>query len=387
MKKLLFISLLSLATAQSFATDLSDDGSLKITGFYSFTGAKVLSGSAQGSSTPWTYQQWQCPCAIQGWEYTAVYEKSKGFQFDQESLLGVQIKKEFSPTFSLTSQFVSRALNPNDGSRPTVDWLYATWQPERDSHWTFQAGKFRIPLYYYSDFLYIGYAYPWVRPAPDVYGWPIYAYNGANVSYRTQLGQGDWAATVQAWTGSYTQKKDAYDTLIYYTTPTHESWKSIHGISFAANNGPVDVRAMVMWYKDSVWQDEGGVRTTLLDGQSTRIMGFSANLDQNNWIVRAEIDRYSQVDASKGLNFVYKYALLGFGYQYGDWTPMFTMSQYTTVAEPIEARKTKYLSLRWDLYKNMALKFQYDISKDKSHYSYPFFGDSRLFSISLQGTF
>ena len=224
-KSLLALAICLLYPTLSQASDLSDDGTFKLTGFYSITGAKVLSGSALNSSTPWTYQQWQCPCSMQAWEYAGVYEKNKGFQFNQESLVGVQLKKDFSPTFSATTQIISRANNPNTGSRPTIDWAYATWTPEQDSPWTFQAGKMRIPLYYYSDYLYIGYAYPWVRPAPDVYGWPIYAYNGANLSYRAQLGKSEWATTVSAWTGGYTQKNDAYDTLIYYTTPTHESWK------------------------------------------------------------------------------------------------------------------------------------------------------------------
>jgi hypothetical protein len=389
MKKSLFALALSLLTPSlGFAIDLSDDGSLKLTGFYNITGAKVLSGSALNSSAPWTYQQWQCPCSIQAWEYAGVYEKNKGFQFNQESLLGIQIKKDFSPTFSATTQLISRANNPNAGSKPTIDWAYATWSPSEDSAWTFQAGKMRIPLYYYSDYLYIGYAYPWVRPAADVYGWPIYAYNGANVSYRTQLGKTEWAATASAWTGGYTQKNDAYDTLIYYTTPTHESWKKIMGVSVAVNNGIFDFRAMYMRYKDTLWQDNpAGGRINLVDDQSTKIMGISGNMDYKNWLVKAEVDRYEQVDLGKGLNNIYKYALIGVGYQFGEWTPMLTYSQYSTVNEPTEGRKTQYLSLRWDFRKDTSLKLQYDISKDKSHYSYPFFGDSKLLSISLQGIF
>lgn len=389
-KTLLAFAVPLLVTGSAAAIDLSDDGSLKLTGFYSLTGAKVLSGSAMGSSAPWTYQQWNCPCTIQTWEYAAVYEKSKGWQFDQESLLGVQIKKEFSPTFAATAQLVMRANNPNYGSRPTVDWAYLTWQPSADSNWTVQAGRFRIPLYYYSDYLYIGYAYPWVRPMPDVYGWPIYAYNGANISYRTQLGASDWAATVQAYTGSYTQRNDAYDTLIYWTDPTHESWKDIVGATFTANNGVFDVRAMLMTYKDSLWQeDAAGARNYLLQvqDQRTRIMGVSVNMDYKNWLVKTEVDRYEQVDASKGLNGIYKYALVSVGYQYGAFTPAFSMSRYRTVAAPIEGRNTQYLSLRWDFAKNTSLKFQYDVSKDKTEYSYPFFGDSKLMSVSLQGIF
>ena len=387
MKKLMMAWILTLAAGSAAAIDFGDDSSLHLTGFYDLTGAKVISGSALGSSAPWTYQQWQCPCTIQGWEYASVYQKSEGWEFDQESLLGLQVKKDFTSTFSATAQLVMRANNPNHGSRPTVDWAYATWQPSEDSAWTFQAGQFRIPLYYYSDYLYIGYAYPWVRPMPDVYGWPIYAYQGANVTYRTQLGASDWAATFHVWAGGYTQNNDAYDTLIYYTTPTNESWKHMIGSYVAANNGIFDVRGMMMWYRDTTWQDTPSGRVTLIDNEGTRIMGLSANMDYKGWLVKSEVDRYEQIDAGNGLNNIYKYALVGVGYQWKAWTPMYTFSRYRTVTEPIEGRNTQYLSLRWDFHKNTALKLQYDVSKDHSQYAYPFFGDSKLISISLQGIF
>lgn len=386
MKKLVCAMLLLPGLAS--AIDLDESGSLKLSGFYNLTAGKVLSGSALGSSTPWTYQQYQCPCSIQNWEYTGVYEKSKGWQLDQESLLGLQLKKEFSPTLSATAQVVMRSQNPNKGSRPTVDWAYLSWQPSAESDWTFQAGRFRIPLYYYSDYLYIGYAYPWSRPAPDVYGWPIYAYDGGNVSYRRQLGESDWAMTASAWAGSFTSDNNPYYTRLYYTTPTNDAWKKILGASVSVNNGIFDMRAMMMRHEETVSQNDPVAGTTfLLKDQPTRIMGLSINMDYKNWLLKSEFDRFEQKDASKGINNIYKYALFGIGYNFGAWTPMYTYSQYTTVTEPTEGRQSHYLSLRWDFRKNMALKLQYDISKDKSHYPYPFFGDSKLLSLSLQGTF
>ena len=145
---------------------------------------------------------------------------------------------------------------------------------------------------------------------------------------------------------------------------------------------------MLMHYNDSTWQDNpDGSRASIVDDQSTRIMGLSVNMDYKNWLVKTEVDRYEQIDAGKGLNNVYKYALFGVGYQYGAWTPMYTFSRYRTITAPTEGRNTQYLSLRWDVRKNMALKMQYDVSKDKSQYSYPFFGDSKLLSVSLQGIF
>lgn len=391
MKRISSLLLMVFYPMLSQAIDLDDSGSLTLTGFYNITAGKVLTGSAQGtfgSNSSWQYQQWHCPCTIQNWEYVGVYEKEKGWELDQESLVGVQIKKEFLPNLSATVQLVSRAHNPNQGATPTVDWAYGSWSPTKDSPWTFQLGRFRIPLYYYSDYLYIGYAYPWVRPAPDVYGWPIYAYDGVNVSYKHQIGNSDWAATGQLWYGNYKQNNDAYDTLIYYTTPTNETWKKIWGSYVSLNNGTVDVRGMLMTYRDSTWQDNSdGSRSYVVNNQFTRIAGLSANLDYNNWVVRSEVDRYEQV-ALPAIDNIYKYALLGVGYTFnGNFTPMLSFSRYRTVLEPIEGRDSYYVGFRWDFMKNTSLKVQYDVTHDKSHYPYPFFGDSKLLSVSVQGVF
>jgi hypothetical protein len=400
MKRIPLAMLLAFLPAFSHAIDLDDAGTFTLTGFYNLTAADVLSGGSPVTTSPWVFQQpfaspststWKCPCTIQNWEYVAVYQGDKGFQFNQETLGGVQIKKEFTPTLSATAQIISRAHNPNEGSTPTVDWAYVTWAPSQDSAWTFQAGKFRIPLYYYSDYLYIGYAYQWVRPAPDVYGWPIYSYDGVNVGYRKQLGSSNWSLNSQLWWGNYTQHDDAYDTQIYYGIPTNESWKKIWGTYASVNNGTFDVRAMIMTYRDNTWQDNpaGGPPITLTGSPAefTRIEGLAGNMDYKNIVVRSEIDRYQQIDLPNNVNNVYKYMLLGVGYNFGSVTPMYTFSRYRTIAPPIEGRNTQNISVRWDFMKNTALKVQYDISRDASAYPTPFFGDSRLLSISLQGVF
>ncbi|MET3109008.1 hypothetical protein AAKU67_003903 [Oxalobacteraceae bacterium GrIS 2.11] len=380
----LVLMVLLLTHMLAHAIDLDENGSFTASGFYNLTGASVLSGSAQGSSAPWTYQQWKCPCSVQNWEYVGVYEKSEGFTLDQESLIGLQLRKEFSSTFSVTGQFVLRAQNPNNGSSPSVDWLYAAWSPSADSPVTVQAGRLRIPLYYYSDYLYIGYSYPWVRPPPNVYGWPIYTYDGANISYHTQLGASAWTMNASAWAGRFKQKYDAYDTLIYNGRPTTETWDNMLGGYVSATNGIVDVRAMVMKYRDHVALMGSA---PYVDNAFTRLEGLSANIDYQNWVVRAEIDHYQQVSTAVGLDNVYKYNLLGVGYKFGDFTPMLTHSYYTTVAAPIESQSTNSVVLRWDFLPNTALKVQYDDNKDQSKFPYKFFGDSRLLSVALQGTF
>lgn len=380
------------------ATSLSDDGSFTMSGFYNLTAGKVLSGSnPQAPSGSWDYQQWRCPCTIQNWEYAGVYEHSKGWQFDQESLVGLQFNKRFSPNWSATAQFVSRPTDSNSNAPsyiPTLDWAYATYRPT-DSNFEFQAGRKRIPLYYYSDFLYINYSYPWARPPADVYGWPIYSYDGANVSYTKDIGDSGWSLTTNAWLGSRQQDNDAYATKIYYTTPTNVAWENMLGAYATVSNGTFEVRAMQMVYHDNVWQNPvgGAPKTIITDNQFTRIRGLAANLDWKNVIVRSEVDRFEQ-NPDQPNKAVYKYALLGAGYRFatsvGSITPMLTYSTYTTeenTVTAVEGRNTWTLGARWDFKPSMALKIQYDDSKDTSQYPYPFFGDSKLLSISLQGVF
>jgi len=353
----------------------AEDMSFSWSGFAQLTAAKVLSGSNN------TYAQWQCPCTIQNWEYVGVYEKWRGWQADQESLIGLQGTLKFNDRFSATAQVLSRPNN--DNYKPSIDWAYVSYN--LNDSWTLQAGRKRIPLYYYSDFLYIGTAYPWVRPAPDVYGWPIYAYDGANVAYSGSV-FGGWTLDANIWAGSFDFKNSPYDTQIYYGgVPTQERWRDIVGAYATLSNGEWSGRVMVMNFKnDQITHNLDGSLTTNLDGYNTTIMGLSLNYDgRNNVIVRSELNQFKQsVSGSK-----YDYYLLGVGYKLSDWTAMYTISHYkaTSNAPYVEGRKTQSVALRYDLNKNWALKAQYDDSKDETNQ--PFFGNSKLLSFSVQTSF
>lgn len=376
MRSPLVSSLVALGAALALAPAAAQDGSglrYQLSGFANFTVAKVLSGSNQ------SYMQWTCPCAIQNWEYVGVYEKSKGWQADQESLVGVQGTVHLSDSVSATAQVLSRPNNFN--YRPTIDWAYASWAVS--DHWTLQAGRKRIPLYYYSDFLYIGTAYPWVRPPADVYGWPIYAYDGMNAAYTGQWG----GITVDAnlWAGRFDRRDAPYDTKIYYSTPTNEKWESIAGGYLTLTQGEWSTRLMLMRFKDTIWQTQADAPDKIFTpGYSTVIGGISANYDGNHWLLRTELNRFKQSVS----NFQYDYYLAGLGYKWGELTGIGTVSRYVTrdLGAGFEGRLSYSLAVRYDLNKNWALKAQYDWSKDKTT-AYTFFGDHRMLSFSAQTSF
>ncbi|MEO3711740.1 hypothetical protein [Roseateles flavus] len=353
----------------------ADDMRFTWSGFAQLTVAKVLSGTDR------KYMEWQCPCAIQNWEYVGVYEKSRGWQADQESLLGLQGTLHVNDALSATAQVVSRANNKN--YRPTLDWAYLSYA--LNDSWTLQAGRKRIPLYYYSDFLYIGTAYPWVRPAPDVYGWPIYAYDGANLAYSGAL-KGSWTLEGNVWAGNFQNDNAPYNTRIYWGDPTTEKWRNILGGYVTVSDGVYSARVMLMRFDNYQWSDlADGTRRDNLPGYRTTIAGLSFNYDGREWILRSEINRFQQATS----DFVYNYFLVGLGYRWHDWTGMATVSRYRTqennLGFAIEGRRTQSLALRYDLNKSVALKAQYDVSRDQSRYD--FFGDHRLLSFSVQTAF
>lgn len=364
-----------LSSAALLPSSQANELSFSWSGFAQLTVAKVLNGTDR------KYMEWQCPCAMQNWEYVGVYEKSKGWQADQESLIGLQGTVRFGDSLSATAQVLARASN--DNYKPTVDWAYLSYT--LSNAWTLQAGRKRIPLYYYSDFLYIGTAYPWVRPAPDVYGWPIYAYDGVNLAYTGPL-KGAWTLEGNVWTGGFQHNNAPYNTRIYWGDPTTEKWKNILGGYLTVSDGEYSARVMLMRFHNYQWSDlADGSRRDNLKGYRTTIAGLSLNYDGPSWILRSEFNRFQQSTS----DFVYNYFLAGVGYKWNSWTGMVTASRYRTqennLGFAIEGRRTQSLALRYDLNKYVALKAQYDVSTDQSKYD--FFGNHRLLSFSAQTSF
>lgn len=375
------VGALALAPAQA------DDGSgirFNFSGFGQYTVGKVLSGDTKPFALT---GNWNCPCAIANWEYVGVYEKDKGWQADQESLIGLQGTLNFGDSLSATAQVLARPNNFN--FRPTLDWAYASWAVS--DHWTVQAGRKRIPLYYYSDFLYIATAYPWVRPPQDVYGWPIYAYDGVNAAYNGQWG--GFTVDANIWSGTFKHKNAPYNTKIYYGAETNERWRGIRGAYLTLTKDEWNARVMLMQHKANTWTNATGdsPRVDWVSNLKTTILALSLNYDGEHLLLRSELNRFKQ-DTSKAQ---YDYYLLGVGYRHGDWTGMVTQSSYKTLdlgtafGNPplgIEARRSRSLALRYDLNKNWALKAQYDVSKDRTT-AYGFFGDHKMLTFSAQTSF
>jgi len=149
---------------------------------FEFSGfASAIVGKTFGACTPEnglaTDYAGGCTRFVADWGHAGVYTDK--WSANPESKLGLQATAKFTPMWSATGQVVARLLEGHPAAE--VEWAYVTFQP--NANWSIQAGRKRVPLFFYSDFQDVGYAYPWVRVPQDVYGWDVVNYNGANVAY------------------------------------------------------------------------------------------------------------------------------------------------------------------------------------------------------------
>jgi hypothetical protein len=362
------------AAAEPGPSGLSWSGS----GFATLAAGKILGGTHDPASD----SGYQCPCMPTAYAHGGVYE-SGAWRLGPDSVLGLQATASLGQTgLSATGQLVSRGAR--DG-RVNLEWLYATW--DINSNWTLQAGRKRLPILAQSEVQDVGYAVPWVHLPPQVYGWEIVNYNGANVLYRGRLG--DVSTLVNVFGGSETLKDSplwkVYDGK---DSRTDSRWSALAGIEMKLALAGAELRGVYITSKtQNRYVTYGDTEYSAPARQ--HIYGLSASYDESDWVVRAEwlyVNRRQDYGSDRA-------SLVAVGRRFGQWLPMLTWSRYrqfttSLVDEPAEGHDMASVLLRRELDANSAIKLQLDRWQDRSSpgYVYPH-GNRRLISASYVRVF
>jgi hypothetical protein len=132
------VSALALAVSPAMATDLRFDG------FASFVAGQVLDKDELTTDT------------FRG------FDDRIGFQ--ENSLFAIQVRADLQEKLSATAQIIAKGQEDYDAK---FNWAYLSY--ELTNELSIKAGRFRTPLFMYSDFLDVGYAYHWISPPDSVY--------------------------------------------------------------------------------------------------------------------------------------------------------------------------------------------------------------------------
>ena len=107
------------------------------------------------------------------------YEAEETRFFERDTMVGLQVSKQITDATSATVQMTARGED-DFAVKTSLAFISHAINDSTD----FRFGRLRIPFFYYSEFLDVGYAYNWVRPTGDVYGIPFAGYDGADLVKR-----------------------------------------------------------------------------------------------------------------------------------------------------------------------------------------------------------
>lgn len=346
---------------------------VNFTGFASITAGKVLSGDGVPHyGVPPTFLA----------DYPIVSAYGEDWSFREESLFGLQIMADLGEKLSATAQIVARGADDFDAK---VEWAFLSY--ELNSNWTLQAGKKRLPLFYYSDFYDVGFAYTWIRPPADTYTWQVFNYNGLNLLYQGTVG--DWSLGANVYTGSEKSEDNRLLSQFFFLEPTTEEWKDIFGAVVNLSNDWLEVRGTAMTYTNE--RTRSGIPTTW-GGKTERdgtFLGLAINMTFGQAFVLTELNQL-ELDDDGELDSL----MVSVGYNFDGLTPYIAYSELDqtgvfldgSTIDDGEDHNTTSVGFRYDFHPSAAFKLQYDSVEDNS-YDYAVAGDSKALSASIDLVF
>jgi len=330
------------------------------------------------------------------------FTRSTGFGGD--SRVGLQADLRLGDQFSATVQVISEHRFDNT-FKPYLGIGQIKFQMIPSL--ALRVGRLPYSAYLISDYQKVGYAQPWVRPPVEIYQFnPLTSVDGADLTWQFNLGEASFKAQIAGGASKADLSPSSYAVRYAAAGTTPESkWdgKSITALSLVAFYNHTTIRAyhlqMKGTYTDPGFDGPTGPVAGMSPFRALRVLpaafggnpaladqyqitddkvnydSLAINYDPGNWFLMVEAAKKGG-DENMLLHFTAGYATLGI--RFGDWTPYVTAgwkhtTSTTTHANPIiasvlagsERGQSSYSGgLRWDFYKNLALKLQYDSVKN-----------------------
>ncbi len=108
---------------------------------------------------------------------------SEGYHYRSDSVVGLQFNYALAEQ---TNAIVQLVATGSESFKVEAEWAYLRHYFDDDFH--LSVGRFRLPFYYHSETVEVGFAYPMVRPATEVYISEVTSIEGASLYKGFELG-------------------------------------------------------------------------------------------------------------------------------------------------------------------------------------------------------
>jgi hypothetical protein len=286
----------------------------------------------------------------------------------RDNHLGVQFESKINPKMDVTAQMIARG-GETEGYNLEADWAYVDYQALQSVR--FRIGKYKIPQFIASDYLDVGYAYPWVRPPQDVYGTnPLISLNGVDMLYK--IGTGSSKLFFDLFYGDGTHKTFVPPRTVDLSGGTLPASMKGQQINFdttktvgaAIKYATPHYTLRAGYFKTKVTQEDFGL--TDVPGA---FGGVGFTMDYNNYIAYAEFIRRNTDPQMAGAFPDQDAWYTTVGYRMGKFLPTYTLSNIKPGVDksPLAIEETSQaIDLRYDLAASADIKFEYLRVKPKS---------------------
>lgn len=307
-------------------------------------------------------------------DFASVGQYGDELTFKPDTILGLQGSAVLADALSVTAQSVLKA---SDDFEPEMKSFYFTYKSS--DQLTLMAGRRPIPMYYFSEYFEVGYAYPWVRPPANLYWWYITEMDGLFSSYSF-----DVAGTDHSISLFYGNGESKNDKMINYYFPiferSDEEWTDIAGLNWNVVGDFYDLRFVYFTHDAVRTQYAAGQPNTLgIFKQEFIGIGGSINLDQLTILFDYnDVKRESSRELGVEVDRITKWPtyLISMVYNIGDYQPFVSYSKADNSQKDIlndtlgseddyEQHELYSLGLRYNFSTNAAFKAQIDIFDDQ----------------------
>ncbi|MEW6981561.1 hypothetical protein AAD001_02795 [Colwelliaceae bacterium 6471] len=393
---------------------------IQFSGYGSIVAGKVISGEIDPSGE----KEFQ----VDFYDYAFYTEDVK---LKPETMIALQARADLLDNLTVTTQIVAKGA---DDFSPDIDWLYATYNFSDDFY--IMAGRRNLPMYYFSEYMEVSFATPWLRPPTNLYWWEITQFNGLTLVKNFEFDE--WSLSASIFGGreeredisahDYWRNRGGYywpPEGTYVSGTADVTWSEILGVNLIASNDWMEYRFSYFTthyetYADVFFMDEvdtngDGIaditveRRYNADGTPIRsnsssvtefdlaFLGLSGNLGFDYFTLLFD---YNFVSYDDGYGFEFPTFLVTAIYNHDTWQPYIG---YTKAAGKItedldgfgvgdaEEHRMISLGLRYNFHSNASLKLQIDDFKDEGDrspwYDFSYHNDATLLSIGIDFIF
>jgi len=142
---------------------------------------------------------------------TYLQEIKDDVTFLQDSKFGLQITADVTEDMQVIAQLLGSSVDNNYAV--DVEWAYLDYAVTESIN--LRAGRIKQPIFLISDYLEVGYAYPWIRPPVEAYSnMPVDNIIGVELLYQTKVGS--FNLGIQPYFGSNRDEVPGSDTTNFF---------------------------------------------------------------------------------------------------------------------------------------------------------------------------